>query len=123
MAYSSNPQISTYKTVQLPFNGVDTFRSGTLASLRDCQTINYYYDRVTAEDQKRTVDIKKRPGIADAGSSLTKNTSTDVVRGSFYDGVQNAMYWVVNNHLYSLKLDTSSTPSLIGTLNTSSGYC
>jgi hypothetical protein len=123
MAFTKQPSQDTYKTVPLPFNGVDLFRSGDLSvPVRDVQIVNAYYDRVSQENQKRTVALKKRPGLDATAYSLTKVTATDPVRGSYNDVVQNAFYWVVLNKLYRLKPDTSPTPSLIATLNTSTGY-
>lgn len=122
MAYTNQPSVSTYKTVPLPFNGVELFRSGDLTNTRDLQIVNAYYDRVTQENTKRTVALKKRPGLGTTSYSLTKNASTDVVRGNYYDVEQNGMYWAVNNHLYIVKPDVSATPILVTTLNTSTGY-
>lgn len=122
MAYTNQPSISTYKSVPLPFNGVELFRSGDLTNTRDLQIVNAYYDRVSQENQKRTVALKKRPGLGATTYSFTKVTNTDPVRGSFNDVVQNGQYWVVLNKVYKLKPDVSAVPVLVTTLNTSSGY-
>lgn len=122
MAYTNSPTQQTYKTVPLPFNGVELFRSGDLTNTRDLQIVNYYYDRVTQENQKRTVALKKRPGLGDATYAMNKSLSSVALRGSFYDVEQNALYWAVDNHLYKVKPDVSVTPTLVATLNTSSGY-
>jgi Phage stabilisation protein len=122
VAFTNSPQNQTYKTVNLPFNGVEMFRSGDLTNTRDLQIVNAYYDRVTQENTKRTVALKKRPGLGATAYSMSKSASTDPVRGSWYDAEQNAMYWAVNNHVYKVKPDVSATPVLVTTLGTSSGY-
>jgi hypothetical protein len=120
--FSNSPSYSTYKTVPLPFNGVELFRSGDLTNTRDLQIVNFYYDRVSQENQKRTVALKKRPGVAATTYSLTKVANTDVVRGDYYDAVQNAFYWVIGNKLYKVKPDVGTAVTTVTTLNTSSGY-
>lgn len=122
MAFSNSPQLSSYKTVPIPFNGVELFRSGDLTNTRDLQIVNFYYDRVSQENQKRTVALKKRPGLKATAYSLNKAIQSDVLRGDYEDVVQNAFYWVVGNKLYNLKPDISPTPNLIATINTSSGF-
>lgn len=122
MAFTKEPSLSTYKTVPIPFNGVDLFRSGDLADPRDLRIINGYYDRVTMENQKRTVSLKKRPGLDNTAYDLTKVSATDSVRGNYNDVVQNGFYWVVLNKVYKLKPDVSATPVLVATINTSTGY-
>lgn len=122
MAFTNSPQNQTYKTVPLPFNGVELFRSGDLTNTRDLQIVNAYYDRVSQENQKRTVALKKRPGCGDTAYTFNKTLSTDVLRGYYYDVEQNAMYWAVNNHVYKVVPDTSAIPVLVLTLNTASGY-
>lgn len=122
MAFTNTPSISTYKSVPLPFNGVELFRSGDLTNTRDLQIVNAYYDRVSQENQRRTVALKKRPGLGTSLYNFTKVSSSDVLRGSYNDVVQNAQYWVVGNKVYNVKPDSSSSTNLIGTLNTSSGF-
>ncbi len=122
MAFTKTPAQDTYKSIPLPFNGVELFRSGDLTNVRDLQIVNAYYDRVTQENQKRTVALKKRPGLDTTAYNFTKVTNTDPIRGSFNDVVQNAFYWVVLDKVYRLKPDTSATPALVGTLNTTTGY-
>jgi hypothetical protein len=122
MAFTKTPASDTYKSVPLPFNGVDLFRSGDLSNVRDLQIVNAYYDRVSQENQKRTVALKKRPGLKATAYNLTKTAPAVRLRGSWYDSVQNAMYWVVANKVYKVKPDTAVTAILVATLNTSSGY-
>lgn len=123
MPFSNNPQYSTYKTVPIKFDKTTYFRKGNITVQRDSQMVNFYYDRVSAENQERQVSIKKRPGIVDSIYTFSKVTATDPIRGSFYDVDQNAFYWVVLNKLYTLKPDVSATPVLVQTINTSTGYC
>jgi hypothetical protein len=123
LPFTNNPANSTYKTVPIKFDQVTYFRSGNLAVQKDSQMVNCFYDRVSSENQERQVSVKKRAGIGATTYSLSKVSSTDVLRGSFYDPDQNAFYWVVGNKLYNLKPDVSATPNLVQTINTSSGYC
>ncbi len=122
MAYTNSPTNSTYKTDQLVFDGTDLFRSGNLAIQRDCQTVNMYYERISKENERRDVCLRKRPGLTTSSYSLSKVAPTDVIRGSFYDVDQNAFYWVVGNKLYNCKPDVGTTTNLVQTINTSSGY-
>lgn len=126
MANTDTPQGQTYKSVPIPFNGVDAFRSGNITMPQDVQIVNGYYVR-SAENpemayRKETTALKKRPGMGATGYSLTKNINTDTLRGSYYDVEQNAMYWAVDNHLYKVLPDVSATPTLVTTLNTTTGY-
>lgn len=61
MAYSRTPEISTYQTKRIMFNGVDTRRS--FGSDRDIGMLNCYYDRHSQENKEREVVVKKRPGL------------------------------------------------------------
>lgn len=81
-----------------------------------------YYERISQENDKRDVCLRKRPGLGVSAYSLSKASSTDILRGSFYDVDQNAFYWSVNNKVYAIKPDVSASPTTITTLNTSSGY-
>lgn len=122
MAYSNSPQFQTYKTVEIKFDGQDTFRTGDLTVQRDLQIVNMYYDQISQENKERRVILKKRPGLAATTYSLSKVANTDVVRGYFYDVDQNAFYWAVGNKLYAVKPDVGTTVRTVATLNTSSGY-
>lgn len=122
MAYTSSPQFNTYKTVDIQFDGVDLYRSGNLNIQRDLNIINFYYDRLTKENERRDVKLKKRPGLTTSSYSLTKSSSSDVLRGSFYDVDQNAFYWAVNNKVYAVKPDSGTSVRTVTTLSTSSGY-
>lgn len=122
MAFSNNPQFSTYKQELVQFDGGTMYRSGDLSVSRDLQIVNMYYDRVSQENKEREVRLRKRPGLTESTYSLSKVTSSDVLRGSFYDVDQNAFYWAVGNKLYAVKPDVSTTVRTVATLNTSSGY-
>lgn len=122
MPFTRTPTQDTYKSVPIPFNGVQLFRSGDLTVQRDTQIVNMHYDRVTQENQKRTVALRKRSGLADSLYTLNKVSSANPIRGSYVDRTQNAFYWAVGNKLYNVKPDTSATPNLLATLNTSAGY-
>jgi hypothetical protein len=122
MAFSNNPQYSTYRQERIDFNGVPFFRDGDLTLQRDSQIVNMYYDRVSQENKTRETRLKKRPGLTTSPYSLSKSSSTDILRGSYYDVDQNAFYWAVGNTVYATKPDVSSTPRTVTTLATSSGY-
>lgn len=122
MAYTSSPEFQTYKTVELKFDGTPTYRSGNLATQRDINIINFYYDRISQENKERETKLIKRPGLTTSSYSLSKATSTDVLRGHFYDMDQNAFYWAVNDKVYSVKPDVGTTVRTVATLATSSGY-
>ena len=122
MPFSNSPSYSTYKTVQLNFEGTSLFRSGDITTPRDTQLVNFYYERISQENEKKTISLKKRPGVGATTWSLTKVANSDVLRGSTYDTVRNAMYWAVGNKVYSLLPDVSNVPTLVTTLSTSSGY-
>jgi hypothetical protein len=122
MAFTSSPQFQTYKTVNIKFDGTDLFRYGDLSIYRDLQIVNLYYERVSQENKTRDLKLRKRPGLTTTAYSLTKSLAADVIRGSFYDVDQNALYWAVNNKLYAVKPDSSTSVRTVATLNTSSGY-
>lgn len=122
MAFTNSPTAQTRKSIPIPFNGVDLFRMGDLTNVRDLQIVNFYYDRVTQENQKRTIALKKRPGIGNVFTSFNKALATDPIRGYFNDVEQNAQYWVVNNAVYKVKQDINSFPILVAVLNTSVGF-
>lgn len=122
MAFSTSPQFNTEQTKRIEFDGTTFFRSGNLAIQRDMQLVNVFYDRVSQENKTREVAVKKRSGLSTTTYNLTKNTSSDVLRGSFYDSDQNAFYWAVNNHVYVCRPDVGVASTLVTTLSTSSGY-
>lgn len=122
MAYTNAPTTQTYKPVRIKFDGISTYRSGDLTTQRDINTINFYYERVSQENQEREVALKKRPGLTTTAYSLTKGAASDVLRGYFYDADQNAFYWAVNNKVYNVTPDVGTSVRTVCTLNTSSGY-
>lgn len=122
MAYTNAPTTSTYKPVRIKFDGITNYRAGDISGQRDINTLNFYYERVSQENQEREVALRKRPGLATTSYSLTKSSSADVVRGYFYDVDQNAFYWAVNNKVYSATPDVGTSIRTVCTLNTSSGY-
>lgn len=104
------------------FDGQDYFRTGNLAVERDIQIVNMYYSRITQENKVREVSLKKRPGLVASTYSLNKTTNTDPIRGYFYDVDQNAFYWSVNDKVYKVLPDVSTSTITIQTLGTSTGY-
>lgn len=122
MARTNSPESDTYKSVDIKFDGTDLYRSGNLTVQRDLNIVNMYYDRISQENKQREVRLKKRPGLVESSYSLSKVSSSDVIRGSFYDPDQNALYWAVGNKLYAALPDTGTTIRTVATLNTSSGY-
>jgi hypothetical protein len=122
MANTNSPQFNTYKTVEVKFDGADFFRSGDLTTQRDLQIVNLFYDRVSQENKQREVRLVKRPGLTTTTYSLSKVSSSNTIRGKYYDVDQNAFYWAVGNKLYSVTPDVGVTVRTVATLNTSSGY-
>lgn len=122
MAFSNNPQYSTYRQDQVLFDGTPMFRSGDLSINRDLQIVNMYYDRISQENKTKETRIRKRPGITTTTYSLNKSSNTATVRGSFYDVDQNAFYWAVDSSVYSIQPDVGTTVRTVCTLATSSGY-
>lgn len=122
MAFSNNPQYSTYKQEQVAFDGTTLYRDGDLSSQRDLQIVNLFYDRISQENKTKETRLKKRPGLSTSSYSLTKAASSDVLRGSYYDVDQNAFYWAVGDKLYAVKPDVGTTVRTVATLNTSSGH-
>ena len=122
MAYSTNPQFSTEQTKKIEFDGTSFYRSGNLAVQRDCQIVNLFYDRTTDENKTRQVALKKRSGLSATTYNLTKVSSSDVLRGFFYDSDQNAFYWVVGSKVYVCRPDVGVATTLVTTLSTSTGY-
>lgn len=122
MAFSKTPEQSTYRTVPIKFDGFPTYRSGSLATQRDCNIVNCFYDRISQENKTRKVYLKKRYGLKTTAYNLTKSVSTDDLRGYYYDIGSNRMYWAVNNKIYSVTPDSGSTIRTVCTLNTSSGF-
>jgi hypothetical protein len=122
MAYSGSPVFQTYKTVKVSFDKTPTYRSGNLSIQRDSNLINCYYDRISQENERREVHIKKRPGLRDTAYPMSKVTpTTDSLRGSFYDAVSNSFFWSVNNKVYAT-VPPSTTVRTVCTLTTSTGY-
>jgi len=122
MAFSNNPQFSTYKQESLSFDGTPSYRVGDLSIQRDSNVINMYYERISQENKQREVYLKKRPGLSASSYSLTKAANTDVLRGSFYDADQNTWYWSVNDKVYSVSPDVGTSVRTVTTLAGSSGY-
>lgn len=121
MAFSTAPQFSTEQQKDLIFDGNDFFRSGNLSVQRDLQLVNVFYDRVSDENKTRQLAVKKRAGLTTTAYNLTKVSSSDSLRGFFYDVDQNAMYWAVKNKVYSCSPDSGPTIRTVKTLGTSSG--
>lgn len=123
MAYTQNPENSTYKTLPVAFDGRSLYRNGDLTDQRDLQIVNMYYDTIFQDSQNKQAvkRLMKRPGLASTTYSLTKAAASSEIRGSYYDTDQNAMYWAVDDKLYSVNPDVSATTRLVATLNTSSG--
>lgn len=122
MAYTNSPEMQTYKTVAIPFNGEDQYRTGDLSVQRDLQIVNMYYDRISQENQRRATNLRKRAGIAQTGYSLSKVSSNATLRGYFYDNDQNAFYWATGNKVYAIKPDVGTSVRTVCTLTTSTGY-
>ncbi len=122
MAFSNNPQYSTYRQENIKFDGSPGYRSGDLSVQRDLQIVNMYYDRVSQENKEREVKLRKRAGLSATTYSLSKSAASDVIRGSYYDVDQNAFYWSVNNKVYSINPNVGTTVRTVATLATSSGY-
>lgn len=122
MAFTNTPSNDTYRTVRIEFDGMPTYRSGSLTTQRDCNIVNLFYDRISQENKTREVFLKKRPGLVASGYNLTKDTSSDQLRGYYYDAASNAFYWAVNDNVYRVAPDTSTTVRTVATLATSSGY-
>jgi hypothetical protein len=123
MAYTNNPQISTYKTVSVPVSGKVLYRSGDVTDQRDLQIVNMYYDTVFQDSQNKEAikRLVKRPGLATTTYNLTKDAAGDDLRGYFYDVDQNAFYWAVNDNVYAVKPDVGTSVRTVCTLNTSTG--
>lgn len=123
MAFTSTPQSDTYKPLTIPVDGKVLYRNGDVTAQRDLQIVNMYYDTVFQDSQNRqsVKRLKKRPGLADTTYALTKTSASDEIRGYFYDTDQNALYWAVNNKVYSVTPDSGSSTRTVCALATSSG--
>lgn len=122
MAYTNSPQFNTYKTVDVAFNGLPAMRSGSGATLSDKRIINMYYDPIKGVGEKAgELRLVKRDGIAATPFNLTKDSSSDVLRGAFYCQDNLRMYWAVNDNVYSVKPEASPSVRTVCTLSTSSG--
>ncbi len=125
MAYTNSPTNSTYKTYPVEFTGQDYFRTGIISGAgRDVRLINMFYDRVTKENERRIISLKKRPGLTSTTWSLNKLPG-EVVRGYFYDVDSNYFYWVVGVRAYRLD-PTTGTSIQIATFSgatTQVGFC
>jgi hypothetical protein len=120
LAFSNTPQNSTYRTVQVKFDDTSTLRSADNTVRRDSHIINFYYDRISQENQQREVCLVKRPGLSATTATLNKVTSTDSIRGYFYDEQDDIYFWAVGNKVYAYISGTATLNTLI-TLSTSSG--
>lgn len=126
MAFSNNPQFETYKTINVKFDATPTHRSGNIQSPKDSAIWNLFYDRVSQENKQREVFLKKRPGLITTGWALNKASSASVITGYYYDATSNRFYWAVDNHVYYIAPDISTTPVLVATLVTNGvpvGFC
>jgi hypothetical protein len=122
LAYTNSPQISTYKTEEVLFDGADMFRSGDTSVERDLQIVNMFYDRISQENKTKSLLVKKRPGLAATTYSFSKVAAANPVRGSFYDATQNAFYWVVLDKVYVVNPDVGTSIRTVTTLTTTTGY-
>ncbi len=125
MAYTNSPEDQTYKTVSIQVDGRPMFRSGNLATQRDLQIVNMYYDRISQENKERNVRLVKRDGLSASSYSLQKSSPSAKLRGNFYDGETNTFYWSVDDKVYSYTPPTGVGPSpirTVQTLTTSTGY-
>ncbi len=122
MAYTNSPQISTYKTEEIPFDGASMFRNGDTSIQRDLQIVNMFYDRISQENKTKSLLVKKRPGLGASTYSFSKVSATDPVRGSFYDAPQNAFYWAVLDKVYVVNPDVGTSIRTVTTLSTTTGY-
>jgi Phage stabilisation protein len=120
MARTNAPQVSTYKSATIKFDGLPAYRNGNPDVERDCQIVNMYYERVSQENKERMVVLKKRPGLALTNIPLNKSVNTDKIRGYFYESANNTFYWAVNNKVYACP-PSSVVPRTVVTLSTSSG--
>lgn len=123
MAYSNTPQQSTYRTETIKFDATSTLRSADNTVRRDSHIINFYYDRIKQEDVKqREVSLKKRPGIAATSQSLSKVTSTDPIRGYYYEEEESIFFWAVKDKVYKyIPNPAGSYTALVATLTTTTG--
>jgi hypothetical protein len=121
MAFSTNPQFSTEQTKPIKFDGTAFYRSGSMAIQRDCNIVNMFYDRVSNENKEQQVALKKRSGLSATTYNLTKVSSSDTIRGFFYDSDQNAFYWAVLDKVYVCRPDVGVATTLVTTLATTTG--
>lgn len=121
MAYTNSPENQTYRTVQLIVDGRPMYRSGSLASQRDVNIVNMYYDRISQENKEREVRLFKRDGLATTSYSLNKTSASSPIRGFFNDVDTNTFYWAVENKVCSVSPDSGTSIRSVATLATSSG--
>ncbi len=122
MAYTRTPEQNTYQTIPIKFDGTTTYRSGDLSIQRDTSIINFFYDRISQENKTQESYLKKRPGLRATAYNLTKSSSSDAIRGSYYDASSNRFYWAVNNKVYSVAPDSGTSIRTVATLAGSSGF-
>lgn len=122
MAFSKTPEVDTYRTIPIQFDGFPAYRSGDLSIQRDCNIVNLFYDRISQENKTREVYLRKRNGLKATAYNLTKSAASDDLRGYYYDTASNKMYWSVNNKVYSVSPDSGSSIRTVTTLATSSGF-
>ena len=122
MAYTPTPSADTYRTVRVGFDAMPTYRTGNLTTQRDCNIVNFFYDRISQENKTREVFLKKRPGLTASGYNMTKDATSDVLRGYYYDSVANAFYWAVNDNVYRCSPDDGTAIRTVDTMTTTTGY-
>jgi hypothetical protein len=122
MANTNSPQFNTYKTVYLPFNKTTEQRDGDLENRKDSYILNMYYDYDNNKDKQNPLRLKKRPGLVNTEYNLSKGSSSNAIRGNYYNVNTNTFYWAVSNKVYSVSPDVGTTVRTVATLNTSSGY-
>lgn len=121
MAYTNTPEKSTYRTVNIPFNSVASYRSGDLSVAKDAGIINGYYESISQPNKESDTYLVKRPGLAASGYNTNRITTTHTIRGSFYNEANNSFYWAFQDKVYFCKPDTATTVTLVQTLTTTSG--
>jgi hypothetical protein len=122
MPYSNTPQQSTYRTVQVKFDDTSTLRSPDNAVRRDSHIINFFYSRISQENKTQEVNLKKRPGVVATVQSLNKVSSSDVIRGHYYEEEENIFFWAVRNKVYKYIPNPAGTyTALVCTLATTTG--
>lgn len=122
MAFSKNPEVSTYQTKMISLLKQENHR-GSVAT-QDEDYLNCYIEIVSNKEvQDSTVNVVKRPGCSQYAASV----GSGVVRGMHYNQDFGKLYYCVGRNIYVHNVETGAADTTLTNFFTSStgtvGFC